>query len=557
MKNRTNNVSSNHLVWFIYISAAVFILAVPASGQYKFMVKPMVMELTARPGQTVRKNLELRNSAIEPRIIDLQLVDLSQWDNGKWKLIDPNSDIDTSKLSSCREWIEFKSNTVRVPGLRMVPVTLTIKVPPKTRGFYCVGLIAKIRPKGGGTGAAMVLRFLVPVLIEIQSRAVRHKVSLADIGMEFSEQTEKKPSSTLVLMSVANEGKTYSKIGGSAILKSFSGGHWRAITEAKLKEISIVPGVTLNLKSDIARSLPSGKYKLMGRLYVDGRRTKPLEKEIDFVGDPTIKTAAADAPLELKPAELFINSVPGATRSAVLKVHNASDAAVDIAAVPAVPQVLSGVAFGELRGEDLVCTQWLRVVPNKFTLRAGRSQNIRIISKMPKTESMHPNYYANLNLWARYQDGQNAGVTTALVGIENGKAETKPAIQPMKLTIAAEEESRYVVVARFGNIGNVHIIPRCSATLTAEMGTNATSRIILAGSSDVMLPLEVRDFSGFLDFSKIKAGQYIIEAILEYTSGKDLEQRTERVGQAIPIRVSEEDGRKVVEIIGPKEELAE
>ena len=552
MKNQTNNVSSNHLVWFIYISAAVFILAVPAFGQYKFMVKPIIMELTARPGQTLRETLELRNNGMEPRTIDLQLVELSQWEYGRWKIIDPNSDIDTSKLSSCREWIKLKSNAVRVLGLRIVPVTLTIKVPPQTQGFYCVGLIARIRPKAGGVGAGLILRFLVPVLIEIQSRAVRHNVSLADVGMEFSKQTEKKPSTTLVSMKVANDGKTYSRIAGSVMLKNFLDGHWRTITEAELKKISIIPGVTLNLKSDIARSLPSGKYKLTGKLYVDGRRTKPLEREIEFVGDPTIKTAAADAALELKPAELFINTLPGATRSAVLKVHNASDAAVDVTVVPAVPQVLSGVAFGELRGEDLVCTQWLRVVPNKFTVRPGRSQNIRIVSTMPKAESMYPNYYANLGLWARYTDGQNAGVTTALVGIENGKAETKPAVQPMKLTIAAEEESRYVVVARFGNIGNVHVIPGCTATLTTEMGPNAASRIILAGSSDVMLPLEVRDFSGFFDFSKIKAGQYIIEAILEYTSGKDLEQRTERVGQAIPIRVFDENDRKIVEIVKPK-----
>ena len=553
MKNRTNNVSSNHLAWVICSFAAVFILAGPAFGQYKFMVKPMVMELTARPGQTIRKNLELRNSAIEPRIIDLQLVDLSQWDNGKWRLIDPNSDIDISKLSSCREWIELKSNAVRVPGLTMVPVTLTIKVPPQTQGFYCAGLIATIRPKTDTVGAAMVLRFLVPVLIEVQSRAVRHNVNLSDIGMEFIPQKEEKPATTFVSMKVTNDGKTYSKIAGSVMLKNFSDGHWRTITESELKEISIIPGVTLNLKSDIVRSLPSGKYKLTGNLYVDGRRTKPLEKEIDFVGDPTIKTIAADAPLELQPAELFINSVPGATRSAVLKVHNASDAAVDVAAAPVVPNVLSGVAFGELRGEDLVCAQWLRVAPNKFTVRPGKSQNIRIISKMPKAESMQPNYYANLGLWAKYADGQNAGVTTALVAIENENVETKPAVQPMKLTIAAEEGTRYVVVARFGNIGNVHIIPGCSATLTAEMGTNAASRIILAGSSDVMLPLEVRDFSGFLDFSKIKTGEYIIEAILEYTSGKDLKQRTERVGQAIPIKVSDEGGRRVVEIIGLKE----
>jgi hypothetical protein len=76
-------------------------------------------------------------------------------------------------------------------------------------------------------------------------------------------------------------------------------------------------------------------------------------------------------------------------------------------------------------------------------------------------------------------------------------------------------------------------------------------RTILAGETELMLPLEVRNFSGLIDLAAILPGAYRLEAMLEYTTDEGTNKQTT---QAITIQVSNENGRKIVEIIGPKEE---
>jgi hypothetical protein len=215
----------------------------------------------------------------------------------------------------------------------------------------------------------------------------------------------------------------------------------------------------------------------------------------------------------------------------------------------AIPAVLKGVAFGELKGEDLACAEWVQVVPEKFTLRGGARQNLRILAKMPNAELTHASYYTLLDLRASYPDGQNAGVTTALICVENKSVEPKPTAQPMKLTIAAMEESKYVVVGRFGNVGNIHFTPVCGAMATTAAGASMTGAL-LSGKTGVMLPLEVRDFSGIVDFSKLAAGMGRLTAILEYAG--------EQVSTEIPIRVSIGPGeQRTVEIVKLEEQPEE
>ena len=511
------------------------------------------MELTAIPAQTLTQILYLRNKSKDiNRMIDLQVVELGQWENGRWRLIDPNSppdDIIISTLNSCRQWIKLDKYKTSVPALTTVPIRITIKVPHSVRGVYYAGLTARIGSPDDIEGVGIAVKFLVPILIEIQGMTVRHKIGISDVGMEFLPQQERSPSMTLSSIRIANLGNTYSKLQGSLIIKHFSNGHWREVTTTNYKEVGILPGNTLNLRADIGRNLPSGTYNLTGKLYVDGRRAKPLEKEIQFIGDPNVNTVLTDAAIKLEPDELFLKSVPGATRSAVLKVRNASDADVLVTAAATIPQALSGVAFGDLRGEELACHKWLKVEPEKFTLRSGRQKNIRIVSKMPEGENLHPNYYAKLGLWARYSDGQNAGVITSLIGIENSQAKSRPAAQPIKLTMAIEEKSEYVIVSRFVNMGNVHIKPKCSINLLTQEG-KIIKRVSLTSDVTLMLPMEICSFSGILDFADIKAGNYYVESILGYPLTEKL---TERINQTITVRISDESGQKIVEIIGPQE----
>jgi len=532
----------------LWISAAGLALMFAAPGNAHaqgFMVKPMKMEFSARAGRTVQSVLELRNTGAEgARTLELKLVELTQGSHGNWEIIEPGSDVDTSKLPSCLKWIKLSADTVVVEPLNMAPVTVSLRPPPTARGFYLAGLIAQIKTKPAEKGITIVVRFMIPILLEIEGRPERQRIELTGAGMTFRKAGDNLPAGTVVSMGVGNEGRTYSRVKGSVKVMYFLNGRWRPVLTAGIKEIGIIPGAKLSLPADLGRRLPSGKYKLTAILYVDGRRVKPLEKEIEFEGDPAVTKLAVDTALMLDPLELTIAGVGGATRTSVLKVENASEDTVEISAFSATPPSLRGVAMGELKGDDLSCAEWIEVSPAKFTLRAGGRQNIRLIARMPKADTMHANYYGLVCLRAAYPDGQGAGETRTLVCVANKRVEPAPAAQAAKMALAAAEGAKYAVQARFANTGNVHFTPRCRAILLSAQG-HTVMETELSGDEGLMLQLEIRDFSGEIDFEKVEPGAYALKAVLDCGGGKG-------AAEQIPLRVTIEDGEKVVTIIEPE-----
>lgn len=542
MKNQIN------LFFAVFLScvcliAGMFLCSSPARAQ-GFMVKPMKMEFQLRPGETIEKVLELRNTgADKTRTIDLKLMELTQSKTGAWCLIEPGSDVDTSNLSSCLKWIELSANSVEVKPLEMAPVKVKLTVPRRTHGFYAAALIAQTRPPKPKTGRiGVVIRFLIPVLVGIQGRPPRQKIELTNADMQFLEQSEKRATTSLVSINIVNKGETYSRLKGNINVMRRAGEHWQRVASAEFGDIGIIPGVTLNLTKDLQRRLPSGKYKLQATLAVDGRRMRPLVKEIDFVGDPTVTEAAADTPLILEPSTLSIRAIPGSVRTTVIKVQNPSEEVVNISAGVEVPKSLQGVSLDKLKGEDLTCAEWVEVVPQNFTLRPGGRRIIRVMARLPKNLEMHANYYAALGLRAVYADGQSAGETRSLVCVQNAKMEARPVAQAVKVSLAAEEGSKYIVRARFANVGNIHFTPRCKATVEKADGTPVLETA-LSGQTEVMLPLGTGDFSGILDFSRVEAGVYRLTALIDY--GREAKP----VSKILPVRVSVEEGQKVVTAI--------
>lgn len=553
---KRNAIVRSFLFCAIIITVAIHFSAETAFGQ--LIVQPMKINLTPAPGKRVKASFEIQNyDPNEIHIVSLTLVDISQSEDGKWRIIEPDSlndpcsanfGFDISKLSSCKDWVSLNKDRVEVRAMRIVPVEMTIRVPPRTRGFYGAGIIATLELPPNTEGIGVVIRYLVPILLNIQQgRAMRHRVELQDVGLRFSEPNGLEPATTLITANIENKGGTFSGLKVLGRVRAFSSGHWQEVTTTEFRDIGIIPGVKLRLQSDIGRSLPTGKYKVAAGLYVDGRRVKVLEKEIDFVGDPSITKVASDVALRIEPSEVTIESPPGGTRTSVIRVQNYSDEAVNVRTSLTIPPGLYGVTFGDLLGDELDCSGWVELMPEKFTLRRRGRLNIGIKTRMPKTSKMHACYYALLGLHATYPDGQNAGVKTAYICVANSQVKATPAAQPVKINFAQMEGSRYLAVASFGNFGDTHFMPRCTAAVTNLMGVPMGSgKILLTSSkSGLMLPFEFRSFSGAFDLSDYPAGVYRVEATLEYAPG-------EVVTNQIPIRVSLEGDQRVVELIQPE-----
>lgn len=550
MKKQSINITvHSQLVCTIgIIIVSVLLSAGPAFGQ--FMVQPMTINLAPRPARTTSTTFKLQNYDVnDTQIVDMSLVDLTQWPDGTWRFIMPEEEFDRSTLSSCRSWLKLNKTSIEVKPLRIVSVGLTIKVPSRTRGFYFAGILVTTRPTIFVDAEVSVsVQYLVPVILEIQSgRTMRHKIDLHDVGMSFSEPNGLNPATTLLSVNIENNGGTFSSLKVFGRVRNFTNGHWRDITKMEFRDAGIIPGAKLMLESNIGRSLPSGRYKVAAGLYVDGIRVRVVEKELSFVGDPTIQKVASDVALAVTPAEAVVKGLlPGATRTTVVRVRNDSDETVNVKAHLSVPPLLHGAIFGDLIGDELDCSGWLKMMPEQFKLRRGGRQNIRVTAKMPKDSNKHACYYALLSLNATYPDGQNAGVKTSYICVLNNSVEAIPIAQPARLTVSATEESRYIIIAKFANYGNIHYTPRCNATITTLTGFAVGKPILLSSSSvGAMLPIESRSFSGVADLKDYSAGVYNVIATITYAPGEETTYQ-------IPIRVSIEGNQRIVETIQPE-----
>jgi len=175
----------SHLVCAIEIIVATVLLsAEPAFGQ--LIVKPMRINLTARPGTMTRGHVEIQN--YDPNktfVVDLTLVDLKV-EEREWRIIEPGDNFDTSH--SCKEWMKLDANKLEIgPRNKMVFAEFTLKVPPGVSGSYKAGIVAAMKGVNRKYGP-MIFRYLIPVLLDIQQgQAIRHKVELPDVGMRPAE----------------------------------------------------------------------------------------------------------------------------------------------------------------------------------------------------------------------------------------------------------------------------------------------------------------------------------------------------------------------------------
>ncbi|MBC8472796.1 MAG: hypothetical protein H8D56_25320 [Planctomycetes bacterium] len=543
---RKQNVAQNHLAFAIIIVMSMFVSGGSAFGQ--IVVQPMRMDLPLMPRQQFQTSLSFQSfDPNETYELDITVVDLTQTEDGQWEIIEPNdTTFDRSGLSSCKSWISLASNYVSAAPMGAAGVTVDIKVPIRTRGFYAAGIIPSVRPRAGMSKIIGInVRFLVPVLIDIQGRPMRHEIKLKNMALEPVNANRERPASTNVIMSIDNNGGTRSHLKGFAQIKGFLDGHWREITTAEFTAASIIPGAKLKLKANV-KSLPPGNYRVGGWLYVDGRRDQRITDEFAFAGDPSIIKVATDAPIDLLPGSISINSLPGATRVEVIKVYNASDETVNVEAAVRLPQSLNGVAFGDMKGNDLDCTGWLEFEPKQFSLRSRAQQSIRIISKMPNNISeLIPCYYAVLGFVSTYADGQSGGVTTAPISVANQNITVDPYIYGMTLKPALKDGMEYYVIARYGNFGRIHFTPLgCRAAIVDSLGAPVAVAALTSRKTDMMLPFEARDYSGVIDISRIPEGVYRLAAELRH--GLELAEKTDK---QIGIRVMAQGGQKVMEVL--------
>lgn len=496
------------LVCIAVIAVAGMIFSSHATLAQGFMVKPMRIEAAPRAGQTIELPLEIRNTAGDAvRPIELRLVELSQAPGGSWII----GKADNIRPSSASGWTSLSTNRLEIDPLAPAEVMVRFSPPITAKGAYVVGVIAETPAAEQANGLSIRMRFLIPVIVEIEGRPVRQQIALEDVVMTYNDGSDGKPATTEAHLKIVNAGQTFSRVSGKLAIERKNGDRWRTVTRFDVQERSIIPGVTLELGQDLQRRLPPGDYRLHGELTVDGRRVAPLEKEIAFAGDPNA-SLAYDTALVLEPELVDMAIVPGATRTATLRVENPGTDPVTVKMAARTPRGLIGVELGELSGVELSAEPWTSIQPAEFTIRPGGKQNVRVMSRIPNEGVDHPHYYADLVLGGTYADGQSAGETRSTIHLSQDKIASKPAGVVEQISLSeSETPSRYIVDIRFANIGDVHLTTNAKAYLLSAQGVQVRNAT-LSGEEGSLLPLGKRAFSGELDLAGIEPGYYALRA---------------------------------------------
>jgi hypothetical protein len=506
------------------------------AGAQGFMVKPMTIEANPAPNQTIELPLEVRNTALDgPRTIQLRLVDLSQDTQGTWQMVEDGSDIDLSGHASSLDWTTLSTDTVEIGPEQPAEIIVSLQPPANARGYYFAGIVAETPiPETPAEGVLVRVRFLIPLIIEIRGRPVRQDVALDDVGMTYRTDTGSTPTTTAA-MTISNRGHTYSRVRGELSVERQNGSTWRVVTRMPVKERGIIPGVTLELGGGLERRLPSGTYRLRATVYVDGRRIKPVEREIAFVGDPDVDSLAYDTALTLAPETVEMKVAPGATRTTIVRIENPGEHPVDVKMDARMPQALLGVARGELQGDAFSAARWTEIRPAEFTIRPGRWQNVRVMSHVPREGVDHPNYYADLVLRGTYKDGQSAGETRSTVHLANAGIE--PTVKGLMddLSIAeAGEPGWFALQMRLSNVGDIDVDPTTRALLVNEQGGLVRAQS-LSGEEGALLPFGRRTYSAEMDFTGIEPGFYTLSFVADL--GDDQEATEQR-----PLEIAMKDG---------------
>ncbi len=539
------------------IGTAAILLVAASSAFGEFLVQPMKIQIPVQPGKRFTTELKLENlDRTVTETIGLRIVELTQRSDGGW--LDFNSDdpnIDQSTLKSCASWLSFDKDTADVRPLTIEPIKIKIEVPSGTRGYYFAAVQAQSAPRPGvveGVTTEMAIQFVIPVVLEVTGLPMRRQVELGDVGLEFLEETETRPAMCLAAMDVANSGGTYSRLSGMWRIWNQSNGRWRKVGEVKYIDMGIIPGVQLHLTQDIGKPLVSGTYKVEAFLIVDGHRSDQTEKVVEFKGDTKAEATNLVADLEVSAKELVTETLPGGARAIQLTVVNSSDDPLTVNADLILPEHMSNrVSAKGIAGEDFGCTEWVVIEPKQFPLQGHGRQNVRIAARMPADATLS-NYYGIITLAATYTDGQTGGVTRVPLCVHNKKAQNSIQINKMVFTISLSTPSRYFVTARFMNTGDTHVVPTCKAVVSTAGGSTATSGVEVArftlrsegyDQTSMLMPLDVRNFTGILDVSSLDIGTYRLTAVMAY--GK---ARGDNFQDQIGIDVIEQGGGKVVQV---------
>lgn len=535
----------------LFCVALTALALVPAMSQdVGILVKPVLLEVQPRPGERVTVPVEVRSTSPSAfQDVEVRLWPLYQGDDGRFSVVDMEATPDPPPPPGnlCLPWTSVDAEGFRIPPGEVRTVRVTLSVPSNASGFYSGALIVQTKPEARPGVITIRLRFLVPILVQIQGRAVTRRVEVRSVNMTPVPEAPDAPAGTELAVALANTGESLASVKGSVRVFAMMNDRWRRVADVSLPERRLLPGGKAEVRARSEHRFPPGKYRLVADVTLDGARLPQLSRELEYVGDPDAKALVADAEMVLEPASTDLRVAKGATRTVTVRFTNRATDPVVLSARATLPSVLQGVAYEQTRGEDLDGSPWVECAIPPGEIAPGRTVAIRLVTTIPAEAKFdRAAYFASVVVEARTSDGRLVGTAPVLVTIRNQTRQGEARItRSGRISVNRVEAGAFDATARFANIGDVPALVEWSADLlqgaTPVASLQAPDRRGLE-----LLPLETAVFATRFSAAGLKAGTYLLRFTV--TIGED------RVESVTGIRVTEGPNGKEVDIIQPPSE---
>jgi hypothetical protein len=510
-----------------------------------FMVRPMVVELQARPGQTIETIIVVSNTASDKaRVVEVTPLYLLQGNNGGWVGPDSLDENSIRKLRPCFDWYEQEHSEYIIAPLQDAQIPVRLNIPTDAFGTYSMALAIANQPDDK-EGFRFIFRFVIPIIIDIEGRAGRKNIQFDDANLWFAENQKDRegnllPPADLVVLSLSNIGDVGAEIRGTVNVLRQAGNGWRKVTTLDFEPEDILPGIAFNYIKPLTKRIPAGTYRINAVFEADGRRFRPMNKVVEYQGDPSIASVSDEVELMFEPSIIEIEGVSRARRSARLRIQNPSSNDLKLQFSFVTPKSLRGVAMGDILGDHFSCNEFTTATPKELQLAGGGEVTVSIQTAFPDDKDF-PFRYSTLVVNAIQADGQLAFSKELLMYMHNRVATAEPQLLVEGTRLAQLDNNSYSISSSFTNIGNVHLQPDCSLVLWDQRGLQIVQRIEMATEQNIILPLGQPVYNGEMNLSSVEDGNYRLTVTYKYNENS-LEDIT-------AINIATNGGSKSVTII--------
>lgn len=471
-----------HLGVLSVISTALILGATGSVwAQFHVQLSPQLVATEVKPGQRGMLEFELINPDDEVDLdVKVRSSSIMQGSTGEYLLAD------STQPQSCEAWIHLQDSAYVLPAGRAIKIPVGLVVPTDaTGGGYGAVVFEVIPPQDaaaeeGAMTARMQYRFQMPAWLELKIKRSYGSKEMLKVNEITMSNTSEHPQykqrfgdmGLIVDAMVENTGNVHVFTTGRLILRD-ENNSLVADTRLGSGRGAVLPGATTRLRT-ITRMPRPGQYTVKaivdygGRSHATGQTTLEVDRKmLSQVGE-----ASFSIPLEVevKPEVIDLSAPVRAYRPFGATIINREKFPIDV-------KVRPGQLYHDIDGElwttdnadsGRAVASWMEYEPKQFSIRPGRSQNIRVTLNVP--EDAGGGYYGALQVTARPVDTVSEAGGFLPSELTLPIYLTVPPALDKAGEIAALDVDRSVrggvtLKATFQNAGNVHVTARGAATI--------------------------------------------------------------------------------------------